>query len=99
MFYSNCLIEALKAKIRHPFKVKITFIPKSEKGSCHFMWSDGEADYDFGVERDIKWYEVLWFKGEIRKRSLGFNKKYKETMMRIYARTGLPKNDTKSGDY
>lgn len=77
------MIEALKAKIRHPFKVKITFIPKSEKGSCHFMWSDGEADYDFGVERDIKWYEVLLFKGEIRKRSLGFNKKYKEKMRKF----------------
>jgi hypothetical protein len=44
------------------------------------MWSDGEADYDFGVERDIKWYEAWWFKGEIRKRSLGFNEKYKEKM-------------------
>ena len=78
------MLEALKAKIRHPFKVKITFIPKSEKGSCHFMWSDGEADYDFGVERDIKLYEVLWFKGEIRKRSLGFNEKYKEKMRKFY---------------
>ena len=82
-FYSNCLIEALKAKIRHPFKVKITFVPKSEKGSCHFMWSDGEADYDFGVERYIKWYEALWFKGCIRKYGLGFNEKYKEKMSKI----------------
>jgi hypothetical protein len=47
------------------------------------MWSDGEADYDFGVERDIKWYEILWFKGEIRKRSLGFNEKYKEKMRKF----------------
>ena len=91
MFYSNCLIEALKAKIRHPFKVKITFIPKSEKGSCHFMWSDGEADYDFGVERNIKWYEAWWFKGEIRKYSLGFNKKYKEQMRKRYKKV-LDKN-------
>jgi hypothetical protein len=91
MFYSNCLIEALKAKLKNPRKVKITFIPKSEKGSCHFMWSDGEHDYDFGVERDIKWYEVLWFKGEIRKRSLGFNEKYKEQMRKRYKKV-LDKN-------
>ena len=47
------------------------------------MWSDGEADYDFGVERYIKWHEALWFKGEIRKYSLGFNEKYKEKMRKI----------------
>lgn len=26
-FYSNCLIEAIKAKIKHPIKVKIKYIP------------------------------------------------------------------------
>lgn len=47
------------------------------------MWSDGEADYDFGVERDIKWHEALWFKGCIRKYGLGFNEKYKEKMKKL----------------
>ena len=89
MFYSNCLIEALKAKLKNPRKIKITFVPKSEKGSCHFMWSDGEADYDFGVERDIKWHEVLWFKGCIRKYCLGFNERYKEQMRKRYKMSSL----------
>lgn len=80
MFYSNCLIEALKAKIKNPSKVSITYVPKSEKGSCHFMWTDGEHDYDFSVERPIKWYEALLFKGEIKQRALGFNEKYKRQM-------------------
>ena len=41
------------------------------------VWSDGEYDYDFGVKRYLKWYERFWFKGEIRKRKLGWNKKWK----------------------
>lgn len=87
-FYSNCLIQALKAKIKHPFKVKITFI-RPRLTECpypcpHFMWSDGEYDYDFGVERYLKPTEVVWFKGYIRKRKLGFNQKYKELRIKKY---------------
>ena len=43
----------------------------------HFLWSDGKNDYDFGTERYLKWYERLWFKGEVRKRNLGWNNKWK----------------------
>lgn len=77
-FYSNCFLEALKAKIKNPKKIKITLVPKSEAKCLHFLWSDGENDYDFGAERKIKFY--LWFKGYIRKRPLGFNQKYKNRM-------------------
>ena len=45
-FLSNCLLEAAKAKIRHPFKVKVTVVPRSEARCPHFLWSDGEYDYD-----------------------------------------------------
>ena len=85
-FYSNCLLEALKAKIRHPFKVKITFVPKSESGCCHFMWSDGEHDYDFGAERHFRWYDNFLFKGCIRQRELGSNERYKRKMQNRYAK-------------
>lgn len=48
-FYSNCLIEAIKAKIRHPIKIKIKYIPArlNEVFCPHLMWHDGEYTYDF----------------------------------------------------
>ena len=78
-FYSNCFIEAVKAKIKSPKRVRLTYLsPLINEVFCpHWMWSDGEYDYDFGVERYLKWYERLWFKGCIRKRALGFNEKWK----------------------
>ena len=78
-FYSNCLLEAIKAKLRSPKKVHLTYLsPFINEVICpHWMWSDGECDYDFGVERYLKWYERIWFKGCIRKRELGFNAKWK----------------------
>ena len=77
-FYSNCLLEATKAKLKNPKKIKITLVPKSEARCPHFLWSDGKYDYDFGAERKIKCY--LFFKGYIRKRTLGFNEEYKKRM-------------------
>ena len=81
-FWSNCFIEAAKAKIKHPFRVKVTIVPKSEANCPHFLWSDGINDYDFGVERHLAGLQILYFCGYIRKRGLGFNKKYKERMRR-----------------
>ena len=48
-YYSNCLIEAMKAKIKHPIKVKIKYIPAymNEVFCTHVMWHDGEYTYDF----------------------------------------------------
>ena len=79
-FYSNCFFEAIKAKIRHPFSVKITVVKKSEAGCPHFLWTDGKHDFDFGVERHITGLHILWFEGYIRQRRLGFNKRYSEMM-------------------
>ena len=78
-FYSNCLFEAIKAKIRNP-KVKITVVLISEAGKPHFLWIDGKYDYDFGVERPLPGWHIPCFKGHIRKRALGFNEKYKNLM-------------------
>lgn len=79
MFYSNCLLEAIKAKIRDPKRVRVTYLPPTinECFCPHFMWSDGVKDYDFDVERYLKWYERIWFKGCIRERGLGFNQRWK----------------------
>ena len=79
MFYSNCFMEAIKHKLKDWKHVKITYIPPryNEVFCPHFLWSDGENDYDFGVERHIRWWEIIWFKGEIRKRKLGWNQRWK----------------------
>lgn len=88
MFYSNCFVQAIKHKLRHPFKVNLTYIsPKYSESWCpHWMWSDGVNDYDFGVEKRLKWHQVFLFKGEIRAREAGWNKRYKQTMIDRYNR-------------
>ena len=79
-FFSNCFLEAAKAKIKHPFRVRVTIVPRSEANCPHFLWSDGEYDYDFGTDRMLKGMQILLFSGHIRRRKLGFNQKYKERM-------------------
>lgn len=83
-YTSNCMIEALKAKLRNP-KIKIYFCKprKTENGrfqAFHFMWSDGKADYDFSdfEENGLPLYRNLFFKGAIRKFELGFAKRYSQ---------------------
>lgn len=86
-FYSNCFIEAVKAKIKDPKNVKITFIkPKYNKVKWipHFLWSDGKSDFDFGTSETLKPYQIFLFKGNIRERSLGWNERYKEKLMKKY---------------
>lgn len=79
-YYSNCLVEAIKAKLKNK-SVKIFFCKPQTINSfqlCHFMWTDGKADYDFsdkGIE-DLPWYRSFWFKGAIRKFDLGFASRY-----------------------
>lgn len=83
-YYSNCILEALKAKIKHPFKVKLfvckPIISKGHFQNIHFMWSDGNNDYDFFDLEEIPsmrcFINYILFKGVIRKFDLGFAKKY-----------------------
>lgn len=51
-FYSNCLIEAVKAKVKDWKHIKIIYVsPFDNEVFCpHFFWSDGKYDYDFGIE-------------------------------------------------
>lgn len=80
-YYSNCLIEAIKAKIKNP-KIKITIcMPWENEVFCpHILWSDGFYDYDFGNEGVGDQGILNWtlHKGHIRQRELGYNTKYKE---------------------
>ena len=90
-YYSNCVIEALKAKIKDPKKIKIYFCkPRITENKhfqmFHFMWSDGKADYDFSDLHDgeMPWYQDFIFKGAIRKFDLGFAKRYTEMKVIIF---------------
>ena len=78
-FYSNCLIEAVKAKLKDPEHVKIYICwPRYNEAPCpHVMWSDGVADYDFGTSDYIpNFFAWTIHKGHIRKRRLGSAKRY-----------------------
>lgn len=81
-YYSNCMIEVLKAKLKDPGHIKIYFCkPRKINGNFqmfHFMWSDGKADYDFSDLNDgeMPWYKDFIFKGVLRKFPLGFAEEY-----------------------
>ena len=81
-YYSNCMIEAVRAKLHNP-AVKIYFCkPRiTENGHFqmfHFMWSDGQADYDFSnlEEQEPVSHGIFVFRGAVRKFNLGFAETY-----------------------
>ena len=80
-YYSNCLIEAVKAKLKNWKHVKIICVsPFDNESFCpHFLWSDGEYDYDFCNIRDDRPMIVYWtlHKGNIRRRELGYGERFK----------------------
>lgn len=84
-YYSNCLIEVAKAKIKNP-KIKIYFcrMRVTENGhlqKSHFMWSDGKYSYDFtDLENghDLGFFGVIWYLGYLRKFDKNFAKEYSE---------------------
>lgn len=84
-YYSNCMIEAIKFKLRNFKNVKITVVaPWYNEVFCpHFLWSDGEYDYDFGYEGKIIPLLSAWtiHKGHIRRRRLGWNEEWKSAVM------------------
>lgn len=66
-FYSNCLLEAIKAKIKNP-KIKIMYLPAflNEVPCPHWMWLDEEGEHDFHYKGYLPWYKWVWHKGCIR---------------------------------
>lgn len=78
-YYSNCMIEAVKAKVKDWKHVKITYVSpwNNLTLSPHFLWSDGENDYDFGHENGEQGLrDWTIHKGHIRKHELGYNQRY-----------------------
>lgn len=66
-YYSNCLIEAIRAKVQGE-NVKIVVRHPRGKILPHFLWKyrGDDALYDFGTDHDI--LTSLWYQGYIRKR-------------------------------
>jgi hypothetical protein len=81
IYTSNCLIEAVKAKLKNT-KIKLYFCkPRIVNGRFqmfHFMWSDGSYDYDFSdlEDQEMKWYRDFLFKGKVRQFEHGFAERY-----------------------
>lgn len=67
--YSNCLFEAVKAKIKNWKQVEIHKIPARFEHHLfpHFWWSIGEDAFDFKCDNPKTELQVLLFKGHIRK--------------------------------
>ena len=66
--YSNCLFEAIKAKIKDPKNVYIFRVPKRfGGGAIHFMWYDGKKYYHSVMtdRTNVKWYKKLWHNQEV----------------------------------
>ena len=80
-YYSNCLIEAIKAKIKHGKEIKILHV-KSKDGLHHFMWHNLEDNniYDF-QQLDVakNWCNIIWFCGKIRIRPYEIYEKWIKT--------------------
>lgn len=80
-YLSNCLIEAIKAKLRHPKTVKLYFC-KPKWGihfqNLHVMWDDGEYSYDFSdtLDTQLLWWECFLYLGHIRKFKQGTSERY-----------------------
>ena len=68
---SNCLIEAIKAKIKDPQNVRIGYLaPSINHGELHFWWikeSEGKA-YHFRSDKDEKFH--FFFLGSICRNDL-----------------------------
>lgn len=66
-YHSNCLIEAIRAKIQHP---DVRIIMCHPKGAIlpHFLWKyeGDDALYDFGTNHTI--VTSLWYEGYVRQR-------------------------------
>lgn len=68
--YSNCLIEALKAKIKDPKNVHIIYLPKKwNMGINHYMWVKDGMVYHYTHDK-VNTKQQYLFKGYVKKQSM-----------------------------
>lgn len=83
-YYSNCMIEAIRAKIKWKNQIKIIFLPpwKNDAFCCHFMWHD-LADNNLKDFHNVTymphWWSNICFKGYIRVRPYSVYKNWLKT--------------------
>lgn len=65
--YSNCLVEALKAKIKDPKNVYIFKTPFSINDDLHFMWKKGDFYYHAPIIGKSHWYNLFFHKVNLKK--------------------------------
>ncbi len=81
-YVSNCMLEAIRAKLKDPRHVKLYFCKPTlapDFQMFHFMWSDGEADYDFADDSGrgkTPWYKCVLVHGRIRRFRRGVAARY-----------------------
>lgn len=69
-YYSNCLIEALRAKFKDPKNVKLCvgWEPWTRRKfwGFHAWWEINSIEHDFKPTVVITWANYWWHKGQIR---------------------------------
>lgn len=90
-FFSNCLFEALKAKIKDFKNVKIIFIPKKYNEwhslAFHCFWLKDNVIYDFKSEKHLNHiWQVFLFKGHIRANDKSFYERIMKERVDAYCR-------------
>lgn len=69
-FYSNCLIESVKAKLKNPKNVKIHIMFDFKLSIIpHFWWEKNNIAYNFTSLKKRR-LQVIFFKGKIIERNL-----------------------------
>ncbi|MGA0200816.1 MAG: hypothetical protein ACO3NK_17165 [Prochlorotrichaceae cyanobacterium] len=65
--FSNCLIEAIGAKLRSPCAIQIKTLVKD--GSVHFYWYDRRQQKHFAfhaLNRNLPNWRKVWFAGRVQ---------------------------------
>lgn len=100
-FYSNCLLEAVKAKLKDWKDIKIFYIPKkfNDTKCFHFMWKNTKTNetFDFKAEKALSSpLKLLYFKGHIRKVSIqNYYSKYMNNEVSKYLKSKYRKEELK----
>lgn len=66
--YSNCLIEAIKAKLKDPLNIKLGIIePRINGGNLHFYWIDNKEKrvYHYKDPNNAKGLKTYFFPGKL----------------------------------
>lgn len=75
-YWSNCIIEAIRAKLKDPAIRLIMIWPWQNDVWCpHIMWTDGHFEYDFHAH-DVPMLGWVWHRGKIRTKPMGWARSY-----------------------